>query len=591
MTSAGLAAAAVVVVAAIAVAGCASNSSLHDSPGGSGPPTTCGTSVTVSQTGQPAPLAGPGASMRVTAQLSGADGVLGYAWTVQHASAAADFTRVGDGAAIDVPVPVPGVYLVTLVVSGASSPCPPAVATINVGVPRALTARYRVRVVPPRSVSAPEMEQLFDIAGGADADLGPIRIDPGSAAQLMVTGPDGPLPAYLQFVPDAMPDAAVEVFAADSGIAAVQLLPVRYSVLVVPSVAGLAPRRFAPWSPSTPLQLDAGAAVTGHVLGPTSAPVAGATVQLMSDGVPSTLATTVADGSFALHGAPGTSVTVEVVPPAGSGLPRLSATSTRFDLAASVEVHYAANVVPVDLAGMALRRGGVAAGGAQLTVMGTLGAVGTVTAGAASTAQVASGNVLGRATTDNGGVVPRLRVPAANLTAVVESAAGDFAVVGLDTAAPPSVVDTPVPQLVTTAMLDGPGAGLAGAVLDLVPTGPLATAGAPTVRAVAGADGLIAVSLPSGGRYELRFTDPVRRAGALVVAERPITMIAASYRLPAALQISGALRLSGTLALAGASVQLMCESCGGLDRALPLFEAMSDADGRFTLGVPDPGTR
>jgi hypothetical protein len=68
-------------------------------------------------------------------------------------------------------------------------------------------------------------------------------------------------------------------------------------------------------------------------------------------------------------------------------------------------------------------------------------------------------------------------------------------------------------------------------------------------------------------------------------------MIAANYRLPAALQISGALRSGGVLALPGASVQLMCEACSGIDRALPLFEAVSDAGGRFTLAVPDPGTR
>jgi hypothetical protein len=153
------------------------------------------------------------------------------------------------------------------------------------------------------------------------------------------------------------------------------------------------------------------------------------------------------------------------------------------------------------------------------------------------------------------------------------------------------VLDAPPPQLVTTAVLDSRGAGLAGAVLDLVPGGPLASAGAPTVRAVAKADGLIAAALPSGGRYELRFSDLARRGGALIVAERPITMIASSYRLPAAVQISGALRAGGVLALPGASVQLMCESCTGIDRALPLFEAVSDADGRFTLAVPDPGTR
>jgi hypothetical protein len=179
-------------------AGCATSAGDHASNpdgSGSGVPTFCSASVTVAQTGQPAPLAGPDAAMRITAQVAGGDGVLDYAWTVQFAGAASPFTRIDDGSAIDVPVPVPGVYLVTLQVSGASNPCAPAVATVNVGVAGALIARYRVRVVPPRSVAAPEMEQSFDIAGGADADLGPIRVDSGSLEHPTVMAPDGPSPA------------------------------------------------------------------------------------------------------------------------------------------------------------------------------------------------------------------------------------------------------------------------------------------------------------------------------------------------------------------------------------------------------------
>src|ERR1043166_5145303 len=237
------------LVLAVAAA-CATNDAATDNPDGSGGvPGFCSTSVTVSQAGQAAPLAGPGAAMRITAQVVGGDGVLDYAWTVRFAGAAADFTPIGAGAAIDVPVPVPGVYLVTLAVTGASNPCVPAVATINVGVPGALSARYRVRVVPPRSVADPEMEQSFDIAGGADADLGPIRVDTGSLQHPTVMGPSGAVPAYLQFVPDAAPDTAIETFAGSSGVAAVQLLPVRYSVLVVPSQDGAVAHRFVSWSP------------------------------------------------------------------------------------------------------------------------------------------------------------------------------------------------------------------------------------------------------------------------------------------------------------------------------------------------------
>ena len=56
-------------------------------------------------------------------------------------------------------------------------------------------------------------------------------------------------------------------------------------------------------------------------------------------------------------------------------------------------------------------------------------------------------------------------------------------------------------------------------------------------------------------------------------------------------RVQGTLLLDGKLALSGASVQLMCNACTGLDAALPLAGAASDATGRFTLAVPDPGTR
>jgi hypothetical protein len=140
-------------------------------------------------------------------------------------------------------------------------------------------------------------------------------------------------------------------------------------------------------------------------------------------------------------------------------------------------------------------------------------------------------------------------------------------------------------------MLDPRGVGLTGAFVDLVPVGPLAVAGAPTLRVSAMAGGAIAANLPSGGRYELRFQDPLQRAAPLVVADRAITMIASSYRMPPTIRLEGALRDGGGLALSNAAIQLMCEACTGIERALPLAEVTPDDNGRFTLAVPDPGTR
>lgn len=586
------AAALALVIAAAACGQTEGASGPPDNTGdGSGFPNVCGASVTISQAGQSKPTAGPAASMRVTSQVSGASGVLSYVWTVAFRGAPVGFTPVNGGTAIDVPVPVAGIYRLTVLVLGAPSSCPPVVQAINVRAPGALSALIRLRVIPPRGATAPVTEQLFDISGGADADLGRIGVADGSVARPTVMGPAGPLAAYLRMSPDIAPDLQIEAFSDATGVATVQLpTAATYSVLVVPSVAGAAPRRFTGWDRSAVLTLDAGVPITGSVRDPQSAPLAGATVQLVTDGVPSVPATTAADGSFALRAAPGASVTVEVTPPSDSGLPRLSATSSGFDLDAPLEVRYAANVMRADLGGIVLRRLGAPLPGARISVVGALAAVGTVATGAQT--QVASGAVWVAARADAAGAVPALRVPAAPMSAVIETADGDLAVVALDAAAgAPASLEAPLPQLVTTAVLDAAGAGLPGAQVDLVPGGALAAAGAATLRRTAVAQGVIAVTLPAGGSYQLRFQDPALRAAPLVVAERAITAIAASYRMPATIRLEAVLASTGSLTLSNSVVQVMCTACSGVERAMPLAEVVTDASSRFALAVPDPGTR
>lgn len=580
---------------ALALASCASTADSAATPpgdGGSGAPgAPCAAAIDVAQ---PVPAGAPGATLHATARPADLTPSL-YAWQVQFDGAPIDFQRSADGAAIDVAVERPGVYILGLHIAD----CTPAFVPVNVEAPGARIQTVRLQVVPPLGVAVPPLELFRDVKGGADVDLGAISALSGRLIQAVVLGPaGGGVPAYLQFSPAGAPDAIIEAFSDASGIAGVQLLPGPgpYTVLVVPSVAGLAPRRVLNWSPGAVLRVDAGATVSGTVVGPgvsgpADAPLAGATVRLVSDGVPSTLAVTAVDGRFALHAVPGGSVTVEVTPPDDSGLPRLSATAG-FALGAPVEVRYAANLGRVDLAGTVVRRKGAAVAGARVVVVGGLVTAGAVTAGVLA---IATGQVRIAATANAAGALPRTLVPSAALSAVIEVAPGDRAVTPLDTTGgAPATLDAPAMQLITTAvtaMTDGNAGGLPGALIDLVPTGALAMAAAPMLRLVAGDAGALAAALPSGGHYQLRFQDPQGRGAPLVVADRAITAIASSYVLPVAIRIQGTLQRDGKLALPGASVQLMCSVCAGLDAALPLAEAASDATGRFTLTVPDPGTR
>lgn len=590
---------------ALALAGCSGALNAEAPPvvpgggdgglGSGGPGSPCAAMINIAQ---PVPVAGPAATLHATAQpaFSG----LSYTWRVQFAGAPIDFQRSADDSAIDVAVPRAGVYILGLDIAGCSS----AVEPVTVEMPGAVVQTMRLQIVSSPGFAAPPIELFRGIKGGADSDLGPISVLSGGVIQAVVLGPTGGVPAYLQFSPAGAGDAIVEAFADASGVAPVRLPAGRgpYSVLVVPSASGFAPRRFTGWSPGTALRVDAGSAISGTVLGPDAVPLAGAAVRLVSDGVPSTVAVTASDGSFALGAVPGGAVTVEVTPPDGSGLPRLSATSTGFDLAAPVQIRYSDNLGPVDLAGTVVRRKTTAVVGARLTVVGLLMTAGTVTAGTAAVCpspdgrcETASGQVRVAAIASASGALPRTLVPSAMLSAVIEVGPGDLAVTVLDTTGgAPASLDAPAMPLITTAITantDGGATPAPGASLDLVPTGALAMAAAPMLRLIAAQDGTIAAALPAGGRYQLRFQDPLGRGAPLVVADRAITAIASSYLLPRAIHLEGTLLGDGVRALPGASVQLMCSVCSGVDAALPLAEATSDDAGRFSLAVPDPGTR
>jgi hypothetical protein len=61
--------------------------------------------------------------------------------------------------------------------------------------------------------------------------------------------------------------------------------------------------------------------------------------------------------------------------------------------------------------------------------------------------------------------------------------------------------------------------------------------------------------------------------------------------LPAALAISGELSVTGNPnPIGGASIQLLCAACSGVDASRPVAQTATNAFGNYSIAVPDPGT-
>lgn len=587
--------AALALAAAAGLAAC--GYSLDSGPGDDGGmpdgPPACSAFVSF----EPAsPIASPTTVVRANATVTGAPGVVDYAWTVTFGGAALATTPAqADGSAITFPAALPGVYAVRLEVGGVLG-CPTVQAPLNVLAPGANQVLYRLRVTPPASASVPPLETIVPVSGGADFTFNAVSLDPGLIAAASVRSGGTGVAAYLRLMPVAARDAATELFTDAAGGFNARLLGQAHDVLAIPAVPGYAPRLVESWPPgSSVIDVGPGVTVTGAVRGPGGTALAGAKVQLRIGDVPSTLATTAAmTGAFSLQVEPdpGAVIAVDVTPPAGSGLPRLLAQSTTFDLGQSFQIDYAGALALRDLAGATVRRQGAPVAGAKVVVVGAVAVAGTVAAGGAPVS--ASGVVRVAVTANGAGVLPSALAPARALSAVIEAAPGDHAVTAIDlSSATPASIDAPPAVAIATQLRRPDGTPIAEAVLDAIPAGALALAGVTSaVRARSGAGGGLAASLAAGGRYDLRIHDPVHGRGAPVAAAGVTApAIAASYTLGRALIGDGQVVMQGSpTPVGGASVQLLCTGCTGLARDRPVAEATTRPDGGFRLVVPDPGT-
>jgi len=538
------------------------------------------------------PEANPISPVRARVNVIGTPGVTTFTWSVRHDNATVPHTNESSsGDEIGFIADDPGIYYVDVTITGASTACPYASEVLTVLDPNANTDFYRVRTVPPTNSGAPPQEQLIQVNGGGDFNRN-ITLDPGVDAEGVVRNNVGTgIAAYVKFIPQNTPNAFTELFVPATGAYDTKLVGITHDVLVIPDSAALAPK-LVTWTPqTTQLVVGPGQLVTGTVRNPANAALAGAKVQLSANGVPSTIATTAADGSFSLRAdfPSGAMITAKVTPPSASGLPRLEATGA-FSLTSTMQIAYSASLQTCDLDNTAVQRGGPQAG-AKVTVVGSLAALGgTVTAGVTANAL---GTVRVAASTDGSGQLPTMLVPRApSLSAVVQLGSEDFAVVALDTSA------CTVGPIVAPALINATGTtrrdattALGGVVVEATPVGVLAQANARTIFTTSDAAGFFSLSLASGGLYDVRFIDPHKRVARRDDLNVDAAGVPSSAILPAAIRMKGKVSISGIgQPLPLSSIQLLCAVCSGADASRPIAATATNEQSDYELAVPDPGT-
>ena len=526
------------------------------------------------------PVAGD--HIKVTAQVFG-PGVIDYVWMVDGVPNT-NYESVTDHSAIGFDAPTADSHTVSVQILG-SSGCSFAQQTISVMNPNGTLVMYRVRLTPPAAL-APPQETLIQVHGGQNSDR-PFAIDPGAVLSGSVTA-GAAIPAYVKLTPVLGP--AFDLVTTGTFMTHLQLQA--HTVLVIPQNNALAPRLFT-WMPGmgpNAFPVDAGTPVSGTVLDRGGAPLANAQVQLEQLGVPSTIATTAANGTFTAHHTFDATdpITVTITPPATSGLARLTATAA-FDLTKSIQVSYAASPATCNLAGTPVTRATAPQANAMVTVVGALaGTAGTVATG--TTSANATGMVHVAAVASGAGTLPATLVPRAPLSAVIEVAAGDFAVAALDTSAcTAQALDAPAPIVAAGKIENATATALAGARVEAMPIGALALANLIPVEATSDAGGNYALSLAAGAHYALHFFDPGGRGAPHDFPDETAAGVPVEALLNSAIAISGLVTVIGfPNPVANASVQILCASCTGVAASQPIAETATDTTGEYRIAVPDP---
>jgi hypothetical protein len=488
--------------------------------------------------------------------------------------------------------------------------------TVPVAAVGGRLASFRLRVTPPAASGLPAQEMERQVTGGTASGGNALALAPGITVPLDVRseGSDASnqaLAAYVRLT-DVASGAVLEGRSATAGLASLRVPPGMYEMLVVPDgdvAPALFPARSAGLLAASPAVMDAGVAVTGHVVDATGAGVAGVTVALRAGALPSTRAVSDAGGAFQVRARPGT-FGVTVVSPLPGGT--LEAT-----LPEAGGLTLAAGAAPLDLR---IALAAVTPARAQITVAAaaasSLGAAARVTlqsaapvdpaatlsVGAGGPPLAMSGLVRASFTPASGGQVVADGLPRAAYVVTVypgdASTEDALTVATVDLSQAKSTV-----TLARKVMMHGkllPAASAGGARVLAVDDGGLPVAAA----ADAGSDGTYAIAVSPLRSYALRALprpdQPLARTLFPPVDVGSADVDLAARSMPSALRWSGRVLDPSVNGVGGALVQAFCTpsssssetsplagSCA--DLTVPVAETVTAGDGSFELMLPDPG--
>lgn len=521
------------------------------------------------------------------ARIGGASGLETFTWVVRQGATPLPWQSFGiDDRSIVFAASSAGSYEV--IVSGTVGPvsCSDGIVDITALDPGATPGVYRLRVVPPPSLSLPPQERLVTVTAQDEIDLGPLSLDPGLAVAgtlAVSAGTNGP--GYVRLTSSF---GTVEVFADDDGGFATRLPLADHDVLVIPADPTLAPYRTAYFAGASAFSPSPGAArtVAVDVLDPSGAPLAGARVALTSDDVPSTVATTDGGGHAAVESRPGSALALRVSPPTASGLPEVvMSADASFAASSSVVVAYASALETAMISPL-VRVGGVAAPNARVSFIAALPAVAEVADGGA--AVTVAGSVFRRAVTDGAGSLGPIVLPHGIYDVVVTTVTGEDAVGTVIVGGTPLVeIAAPAQVTVSGRLVDAAATPLAGVVLIASPRHSLLRGGGTDVRVTTAADGTFVTPVAANGEYILRSQPSAQHP---VIAEAELTVSSAPVALgdlvaPPTLSIRGVLVAPGFSGGVGAT-SLVLWPHGQTALETPIAESVTRVDGSFDLVVP-----